>query len=97
MRSEQLSSGQRFGYGWLGGYLGFLTPYAASLATAPAGAPEHPFWSTALALAFLALLSRLLTASLKRIPDQRPRLIATGVPDALTVLVGFVLLVVPFS
>ena len=62
MRSEQLGFSQRFSYGCPGSYLGFLTLYAASLATAPAGAPEQPFWGTA--LAFLALISGLLTASL---------------------------------
>lgn len=91
----QLTFGQRFGYSWLGGYLGFLTLYSASLGTAPANASEQPFWGTALALAFLALISGLLTSSLKRVPDQRSRLIAAGALNALTVLVVFVLFVVP--
>lgn len=91
----RLTPGQRFGYSWLGGYLGFLMLYSASLATSPAGASEQSFWGTALALAFLALISGLLTSSLKRVPDQRSRLIAAGALNALTVLVVFVLLVIP--
>ena len=89
VRASSLTYRERFSYASAGGYLALSTLYLATLTSEPRPESIPPFWGALLAMTLIALLSGVLTATQKRVPDIRARLLIAGAGNTIWLILGF--------